>query len=194
MTTISVLDAIHSQRAIREFSDQPVSDESIEQLIQAAIRAPSASNKQPWHFLVIRDAETKRQIGLWYMDSVYSYQGLERPAGGITEPHPIMSAPVVIFACLDAADAADLLTLGASIFPAAQNLMLAARSIGLGTTLTTLHRPHQADIQELLGIPATMETAAMIPVGYPGGDQHFGGSRRRSFREFTYYERWGVTR
>ncbi|MAF52878.1 MAG: hypothetical protein FI707_06665 [SAR202 cluster bacterium] len=194
MTSISAIDAIRSQRAIREFSDEPVSEEAVTQLIQAAIRAPSASNKQPWHFLVVRDAEAKRKIGLWYMDSVYSYSGQERPSDGITEPHPIMSAPVLIFACIDAVDVADRLTLGASIFPAAQNLMLAARSMGLGTTLTTLHRPHQDEIRALLGIPESVETAALIPVGYPGGDQHFGGSRRRPAKELTYYERWGATK
>ena len=66
-TSMSLFDAISSQRAIRHFSAQPVSNEAIETMLNAAIRAPSGSNRQPWRFVVIRDAALKRQLGQWYL-------------------------------------------------------------------------------------------------------------------------------
>jgi nitroreductase len=64
---VSLFDAIYSQRAIRHFNTQPVSDEAVETILNAAIRAPSGGNRQPWRFLVIRDVAIKRQLGQWYL-------------------------------------------------------------------------------------------------------------------------------
>ena len=68
---------------------------------------------------------------------------------------------------------------------------VAARGLGLGTVLTTLHRHHEDEIEQLLGIPDNVETVALIPVGYPADGEHFGGSRRRPVEEVTFHERWG---
>jgi iodotyrosine deiodinase len=65
--TMSLFDAIHSQRAIRHFSAQPVSDEAVETILNAAIHAPNGGNRQPWRFVVIRDAALKRRLGQWYL-------------------------------------------------------------------------------------------------------------------------------
>jgi nitroreductase len=81
---------------------------------------------------------------------------------------------------------------GSYIYPAVQNLMLAARALGLGTTLTTLHRAHEADVKKLLGIPDEMETMALIPLGWPTGK--FGIGVRRPVEEVTYWEAWGEVR
>ena len=81
---------------------------------------------------------------------------------------------------------------GSSIYPAVQNLMLAARALGLGTALTTIHRQRQDEIRELLGIPDTVETAALIPVGWPMG--RFGEGRRLPTSHVTYYDTWGEKR
>ena len=96
----------------------------------------------------------------------------ERPAAGFG-PHPITS--------------------GASIYPAVQNIMLAARALGLGTVLTTLHTQHEQDVKALLGIPENVDTAALIPVGYPARGRRFGGSKRNTVGEVTYFEKWGGT-
>ena len=72
-----------------------------------------------------------------------------------------------------------------------QNLLLAARGLGLGTVLTTMHRRHENEIKEFLGIPENVITTALIPVGYPGEGQRFGGSRRKPLEEVTSYDRWG---
>ena len=80
---------------------------------------------------------------------------------------------------------------GASIYPAVQNLLLAARALGLGTVLTTLHAQYEREIKALLHIPATVETAALIPVGYPAEGIRFGRARRRPLSEVVFHERWG---
>jgi len=72
-----------------------------------------------------------------------------------------------------------------------QNLLLAARALGLGTVLTTLHTQYEREIKALLHIPETVETAALIPVGYPAEGSHFGRARRRPLSEVVFHERWG---
>jgi nitroreductase len=102
--------------------------------------------------------------------------------------------PVLILACLEqtaSAFQASPITGGSSIYPAVQNIMLAARALGLGTVLTTLHTKHEREVKELLGLPDSVATAALIPLGYPAQGERFGGSRRRSATEVTFYERWG---
>jgi nitroreductase len=98
-------------------------------------------------------------------------------------------APVLIFACALMAGPSRDITSGSSIYPAVQNLMLAARALGLDTALTTVHRAHQDEIRALLGIPETVETAALIPVGWPKG--RFGEGFRLPVERVTYWERWG---
>ena len=81
---------------------------------------------------------------------------------------------------------------GACIYPALQNLMLAARALGLGTTLTTAHRGCEKRVKELLGVPDGGETLAMIPLGWPAG--RFGRPPRRPAEEVTFWDGWGITR
>jgi nitroreductase len=97
---------------------------------------------------------------------------------------------VLILACI-ALDPSvkPTLTTGASIYPAVQNIMLAARALGIGSCLTTIHRFRDAQVKELLGIPADVETAALIPLGYPLGK--FGRPPRRPVREVAFAESWG---
>ena len=88
-------------------------------------------------------------------------------------------APVLVLACIRHDGSPSSLGRGASIYPAVQNLMLAARALGLGTALTTLHKRYEREVKEVLGIPDNVETAALIPLGYPAEPEHFGGSRRK---------------
>src|SRR6266702_6324199 len=198
-TTMSLFDAIHSQRAIRHFSAQPVSDEAIETLLHAAICAPSGGNRQPWRFVVMRDAALKRQLGQWYLAA---WQAATAGMEVITQPYrhgaelaqQMATVPVLILACIDHGDAGagpGPVTRGASIYPAVQNLLLAAWALGLGTVLTTLHTQYESEIKALLNIPETVETAALIPVGYPAEGSRFGRARRRPLSEVVFHERWG---
>jgi len=203
LSDISLFDAMRTQRAIRRFKPDPVPDEAITAILEAATHAPSGTNRQPWRFIVIRDSNTKQRIGQWYLDGWLDAYGGVRPGQGISSrvyqsadnlAYHMGEAPVLILVCVDYSPGKPHpgpITMGASIYPAVQNLLLAARAIGLGTVLTTLHRLHEDDIKELLGIPESVETAALIPVGYPAEGEHFGGSRRKPVGELTYYERWG---
>ena len=200
---ISLLDAIHTQRAIRRFTDEPVPDKAIQRILEAAVRAPSGRNRQPWRFVVIRDEDVKRQIGDYYRRACEA-------AGIGQERIPELSkkvndsvrhlayhmgdAPVLIMVCIEHAtpEAAksSSLTAGSSIYPAVQNLMLAARALGLGTALTTVHTMFEDEIKSELGVPPNVQTAALIPLGYPAPEENFGGSRRRPVAEVTHYDRW----
>ena len=72
-----------------------------------------------------------------------------------------------------------------------QNLLLTARALGLGTVLTTLHSQYEAEIKDYLNIPDNVDTAALIPLGYPAEGQRFGGSHRKPLEEVTFYDKWG---
>lgn len=196
-------DVAHTQRAMRRLKPDPVSDEDIWKILDTAIRAPSGGNVQPWNFLVVRDPEKKRKIGEWYLDAWDRTYG---PLKGRFAANPatertynssdhlarnIASVPVLIFALMRKAPVDATATAGASIYPAVQNLMLAARALGLGSTLTTLHRAHESEVKALLGIPDDTETMAMIPIGYPLG--RFGPSQRRPVDQVTFWETWGTT-
>jgi nitroreductase len=196
---MSLSEAIHSQRAIRHFSEKPVSDEAVETMLNAAIRAPNGGNRQPWRFVVIRDADIKRRLGQWYL---LAWQAATAAMEALTQPYrygaelaqQMATVPVLILACIDHGEAGPgpgPVTRGASIYPAVQNLMLAARALGLGTVLTTLHTQYEREIKALLNIPETVETAALIPVGYPAEGSRFGRARRRPLAEVVFYDRWG---
>ena len=203
---ISLFEAIHTQRAIRRFTDDPVSDEVIERILEAAVRAPSGRNMQPWRFIVIRDAAIKQKIGEYYRLACEQAGIGQEPIPGLSKKvndsvthlaFHMGDAPVLILACYeylneDAVGPSTLLT-GSSIYPAVQNLLLAARALGLGTSLTTVHSMFESEIKDLLGIPANVQTAALIPLGYPSPEERFGGSRRRPVAEVTHIDRWSDT-
>ena len=206
MTEISLFEAIHTQRAIRRFSSEPVDDDQVRRIIAAAIRAPSGTNRQPWAFLVVRDPETKRKIAGYYNKAWEAAFGHRKPGDGVSSQvywsakhlaENMADVPVLIVVCMVYGEGgqrhAGSIVQGSSIYPAVQNLMLAARALGLGTVLTSMHRRYEDEIKELLGIPDNAETAALIPVGYPGHGDHFGGSVRRPAEEVTFYETWGAT-
>src|SRR5262245_1218896 len=155
------------QRAIRNFTGEDVPDALVEQVLTAAIHGPSGSNTQPWHFIVIRDPAVKQAISDAYEEArAETYRDRPPVVGGPRQP--LSAAPVLIVACVNtpASGQAGFQT-GASIYPSVQNLMLAARALGLGTVLTTLHRRRKGRIHEILGIPDNVESAAIIPLGWP---------------------------
>ncbi|MEX2245335.1 MAG: nitroreductase family protein [Dehalococcoidia bacterium] len=198
-------EVIRTQRAMRRLLPDPVSDDEIWQLLDAAIRAPSGGNRQPWNFLVVRDPALKEKIGVWYLDA---WQRMYGPAANAMQADPAMArtfrsadhlarhlaeAPVLIIATIrKEMPVTAYPTLGASVYPAVQNLMLAARALGLGTTLTTLHKLHEGEVKELLGIPDDVETMALIPVGRPKGK--FAEAARLPVEKVTYWDHWGATK
>jgi nitroreductase len=193
-----------TQRAMRRLHPDALPDEDLWTILETAIMAPSGGNRQPWNFLVVRDREKKRKIGAWYLEAWERAYGPARDAmrANPSQARTYSSAdhlarhlaecPVLIIATVRKEMFAIGPTLGASIYPAVQNLMLAARALGLGTTLTTLHKMHEDDVKKLLGIPEDVETMALIPVGRPKGT--FGTPERLPVEKVVYWDSWGEQR
>lgn len=180
-------DLMARQRAIRRFTTEPVDDALVERILRAASRAPSARNVQPWRFIVIRDRETKRQLG-----AIFDDLGARLYGQGAPDRTPWEEVPVLIAVCSEYAfgeGEAAMAALGASIYPAVQNLLLAAQAAGLGAVLTTRWKSREPQLRPLLGLPETMAVHAIIPMGWP--DRAYGKNRRRLVREVTYRERFG---
>ena len=201
---MDIFEVIHSQRAMRRLKPDPVPEELIWKLLDAAIKAPSGGNRQPWNFIVIRDDKTKAKIAEWYLDGWNKAYGPLKQAAMASPTtartyasadhlaNHLAEVPVLIIATINNSGVAPVSTSGASIYPAVQNLMLAARALGLGTTITTLHRTHEEEVKQLLGVPEGVDTMALIPLGYPVGK--FGPTSRIPTDKVVYWEKWGQAR
>lgn len=202
--TNDVYEVMRTQRAVRRWTAEPVPDEVIERVIQAATWAPSGSNLQPWGFVVIRDAERRELIAEAIRESFRQFSGrLPDPdeiedatqrrmiRGAVNLFGNFAAAPVLIIPCLVAAQspAPEGLLAGSSIYPSIQNLMLAARAEGLGTVLTTPQDGIMETLRSEIGIPEEALPVAIIPMGWP--DVNFGPVTRRPLEEFLHWERWG---
>ena len=199
-------DVVITQRSIRRLKTDPIPDAALRQIMDAAICAPSGGNRQGWSFIVVRDPAKRARLGELYREAwselmkVPYYRDAasappDSPAGRMLASarhlgQHLGEAPVLILACIALDPGAQpTLTTGASIYPAVQNIMLAARALGIGSCITTIHRFRDAQMKELLGIPSDVETAALIPLGYPLGK--FGRPPRRPLREVAFADRWG---
>ncbi len=194
-------DVINTQLAMRRLKPDPIPDELIWKLLDAAVKAPSGGNRQPWNFIVIRDADTKAKIAEWYLDGWNTAYGPFRQAAMASPAiaktygsadrlaNHLAEVPVLIMVTLDPARVAPVTPPGANVFPAVQNLLRAARALGLGATHTTVYRTHEDEVKQLLGIPESVETMALIPIGYPVGK--FGPTSRVPAESVTYWDKWG---
>lgn len=199
---IGLFDAMYSQRAVRYFSNQPVPDEVVERLLEAASKAPSGANRQPWRFLVIRDPETRKVIADYYLKAwTAAYGETDTPKGQLARSvrtsadymaNHLADVPVLVLACIEHDGSASTMSRGGSIYPAVQNFLLAARALGLGSVLTSLHKRYEDEIKSLLSIPENVETATLLPLGYPAEGQSYGSTRRAPVSEITYWEKWGA--
>jgi len=190
-------DVVHRQRACRAFGDDVVDDATVERVLEAATFAPSAENRQPWVFVVVRDPDRRATIGeltrrAWegggrqFSESRLSpalLADVDRGAEG-----GVSAAPVLVVVCGDTETCVEA-ALAASIFPAVQNLLLAATALGLGSALTTLTTHYRADLAGLLDLPAHLRPMAVVPLGWPA--HPLAPPRRRPAREVTYRERHG---
>ena len=190
---MSLGEAMFTQRAIRRLKPDPISDEDMKTLMDAASKAPSSRNEQKARFLVVRDRERIRKFAELYHEAWWA----KRPAGW--RPEDSQPGDLHLSAMRLADEMKDVPTVvlvistspgnASSVFPAAQNLMLAARALGIGSVLTTLHPCVTDRIHELFGIPSQGEVHCCIPLGYPEG--RFGTTARLPTSETTYYEEWG---
>jgi nitroreductase len=192
-------EVVSHQRACRTFADTPVTDGEIARVLTAATHAPSAENKQPWEFVVVRDPETRTRIGE-LTKRAWEAGGRETSVQRLTPTlladvdrgamGGVAGAPVQIVVCADTQRGLEV-TVGSSIFPAVQNLLLAASALGLGSALTTLTTGFRAELQELLDLPAHVWPIAVVPIGRPA--RALGAPRRDPFATHTHRERYGTS-
>ena len=193
---MDLFEAIHTQRAIRSFRPDPVPDHLITTLLEAAIKAPNGGNVQDWRFIVIRDPDTKRKIGELYRTGIRSKIDPSWPAqrrriytGAQQLEDHIEDVPAFILVCTKPYPGEP--NPGAMIFPAVQNILLAARGLGLGSVLTVRQSRHEQELKKLLDIPEDMDTAALLPIGFPGEGASYGPTSRKPLEEVAFDERWG---
>jgi nitroreductase len=224
MSEIGLFEAIHTARALRRLKPDAVPEALITQILDAAIRAPSAGNAQNWSFVVVRDPEVRRGLGAVYAkaskiaEAMYAARG--KPAHLTERQYRLMmtrgaylwehmgDAPVILIPCLhrpvvpsadslppemrashDAEFAYVSRVRGASIYPAVQNIILACRALGLGTTITTNHLRCEDEVRALLRLPDDVDTFAMMPIGWPV--DNFGTLTRRPLGEVVHTDSWG---
>jgi nitroreductase len=189
---------------MRRLKPDPVPNELIRKILDAGVCAPSGGNMQRWRFLVIRDTKVKETVGALYKrawdEQVAPRYRAGEPAPGTSRgrfermlaaaeylANHIHEAPVWIVPCLEGATPTR--TSGSSIYPAVQNMLLAARTLGLGATLTTLHLQFEKEAEAAFRLPPNVHSYALLPIGYPMG--RFGPVRRIPLADVVYEDRWG---
>ncbi len=193
-------------RSVRKRLDltRPVEPEVIERCLELAAQAPTGSNRQSWHFVVITEPELRLGIADLYRQS-YARYVTSRSSGPVT---PVQSSadylaehfhevPVLVLFCyegrVEQAGLGAQAGLYGSILPAAWSFMLALRARGLGSAWTTLHLPYEQETAQLLGLPASLTQAALLPVAYFLGDD-FQSAKRTPTVERTSWNAWGRRR
>ena len=208
MQPISALEALSTTRAIRRYTEEKIPSEVLNEILWFASRAPSGSNRQPFRFLAITHGEVADKVKSALGDSFrrgwaakLQHDGYQSGSGqdsnspksrqAATMQHyvdHIEQVPVIVFGCLvryrDASP-----TEGASIYPACQNLLLAARALGYGGALTMWHQGVENQLRELLDIPENVAISACITLGRPQGSH--GPVRRRPISELIFENQWG---
>jgi nitroreductase len=196
--TMPLGEALFTQRSIRRLRPDPIPTDDLRLIMEAAVRAPSGGNRQPGRFLVPVDRETIRRFGALYREAWWAKRRDEghtwtRRADIPPEERVSRSAALPAGEMQDAPCIVLALGVGKgqanSVLPAVQNLILAARALGIGSVPTTLHPQVLARVYALLGIPAEAELHLCIPLGYPRG--RFGPTRRGPTAETTFFDRWG---
>jgi nitroreductase len=199
---IGLFEAIYTTRALRRIRPEPLADELLFQLIDAAIRAPSGQNVQDWRFVLITDPALRRRMQSWAEEGWARYQPrfAEDPSTMDTLrrtarlslrstaylAHHLAEAPAIVAVCgLRGRHS----TPGGSTFPAVQNLLLAARGLGLAASIFNLPLTHYQELADALEVPDDQQIYCLVPVGHPI-DRH-GPVRRRPVRDVAYANRWG---
>ena len=197
-----LLDVMHAQRACRQFDPQgAVPDSDVETMLYAAIHAPSAENKQPWAFVVVRDERTRADLASWWTET-WNAGGSEYARQNVTSDalyadlevavtaRGFAAAPVVLVVCADSEQVPEIFA-QSSIFPAVQNLLLAANALGYGSCLTTGLTIFGIDrVRERLKLPDTLSPLAAVYIGRP--THKLGPPRRRPVASVTYRETFGT--
>ena len=215
---MEIYDVMRTTFAAREFTDEPIADEVLHRILDNARFAPSGGNRQGWKVIAVREAATRRAIADLTRPVAQRYLAQRRageaPLNTIhpsrvdeatvraTEVQagffdPLLKAPVVLIVCVDLAVVASMdaeldrvgITSGASIYPFAWNILLAARNEGYGGVLTTFATACEPEVQKLLGLPESIAVAAVLPIGKPV--KQLTRLRRAPVSDFACWEAWG---
>jgi nitroreductase len=204
LTTIDHL--LTTTRSVRKRLDlmRPVAPEIVERCLEIAIQAPSGSDRQKWHFVVITNPALRAGLAELYRRAFADYRAM-LPASGPSAPRPQLrdsssylaehfhEVPALVLFCyegrVEQAGPAAQASLYGSILPAAWSFMLALRARGLGSVWTTLHLRYEQEAARLLGLPSNVTQAALVPVAYYTGDD-FKPAQRTPVRERTYWNGW----
>ncbi len=204
---LGLLEGLASTRAIRRFRPDPIPEADLATILWHATRAPSGSNRQPTRFVVLRDGPAARAAKAalgrsfragWAEKAAAEQYGQGSGADpGSPKARQVIAMqrfvdrfediPAVVLAC-NLRHRAPHPTEGASVYPACQNLLLAARALGYGGVMTTWHGDVEDELRPLLGIPDDVGIAATIPLGRPEGSH--GPVRRRPLAEVVFDDRW----
>jgi nitroreductase len=207
-TRVSLYQGLLSTRAIRRYTDEPIPAEALRDILFAATRAPSGSNRQPFRFVVLTDGAVAEQAKALIGETARGFWEAKRVADGYDEgsgasadsPKARMartmqhyvdhfeSVPVLVLGCF-VPYRHTAYTDGASVYPACQNLLLAARSLGYGGVMTIWHMAVEAQLRQLLHMPEEVKIMATITLGRPRGGH--GPVRRRPMGELVFGPRWG---
>lgn len=214
----AAIESLMTTRAMRRFTDEPVSDDDLVTCLRAAQQAPSGGNVQPQHYVVVTDATVRAELGEWYRRSFDRYEASLPEPGGFRDEAAerswrrtkdasrhlaehlaevpaivVFLQPLIPWGSADEEGSLDIGRLDASVYPAVQNFCVAARSLGLGTALTTVIRVYGEEAMAVLGVPpGRFEIAALVPVGHPTGS--FGVAPRKPAAAVTHWNRFGERR
>lgn len=190
-----MIDLLLRQRACRSYTDEPVADDDLAAMLRAATHAPSAENRQPWVFVVVRGPDVRAAV-VEVTRSVWD-------GGGRDAAHPDFvdavdrfvaegygGAPVLVVVAGDGRDGTPPSVLASSVFPATQNLLLAAAALGYGSALTTIAAHAPVDLAAAVGLPAGVRPFAVAPIGRPAAP--LGPPRRRGVDEVAHLDRFGT--
>ena len=198
-------EAMLTQRAIRRLTDDPVEDDLLRRLIELALKAPTGSNAQNWEWIVVRDPAVKARLARKNRQAwgIYGRIG-RRIAQNDPKMQKVLDAvqwqadhldqsPVIVVACLKGVrlmfPPIAAASYYGSIFPSVQNLLLAARAVGLGAALITLPLWSSLSARRILGCPYSVTPCAVIPLGWPRG--RYGPTTRRPVEEVVSVDSYG---
>ena len=204
---LDVFEAMETCRAVRFFKKDPVPDELIDKILYAATRAPSPGNSQGWDFIVITDREIKQKLSEKITEVIdATVESIQKSMGGLDALDDVNrrmlqgtqnmartmgDIPAIILVCGKKVYPPQSPTeqfVWSALYPAAQNITVAARALGLGTCFTTYQNTCEKELRELLDIPSDVYIAAFIPVGWPA--INFGPLARRPVSDFVHRNGW----
>ncbi len=198
---MALLDGINSLRSVRKFKPDPITDDKLKTVLESASKAASGSNTQPWEFVVVRDPKVKARLKepmlRTWLARLAGSTGMSSRMHHVYDEatemlHNTEKVPVIIYCCVD------LNRVGkseevryASIYPAVQNLMLAAHATGLATCLTvhgSTPTRGEPEVKKILGVPEHVKVACLVYLGYPA--VRLGYPKRKPIEKFVHNDRW----